>query len=94
MLEKIPRTLGKPGRNVAGIVLESPLPKDLDLNALSGPGTKIEEVNGRLFLIATMDGFLSDGDVYTVTENIVHGGGISARLMGKKHKLEGSIQEK
>ncbi|MFA6314111.1 MAG: flagellar assembly protein A, partial [Sterolibacterium sp.] len=42
LLKKIPRALGKPGWDVRGIIYEPPVPKDLDLEQLSGPGTRIE----------------------------------------------------
>ena len=42
LLKKIPRGLGKPGWDVRGTVFELPVPKDLDLQQLSGPGTRIE----------------------------------------------------
>ncbi|MDD5174819.1 MAG: FapA family protein [Sterolibacterium sp.] len=95
LLKKIPRVLGKPGWNVRGTVFEPPLPQDLDLEALAGPGTRIERSPQGEFIVAALSGFLYiDGhsNQISVTEKIVSKSGVSMQTTGNL-ELTGSDYE-
>ncbi|WP_041193144.1 flagellar assembly protein A [Candidatus Symbiobacter mobilis] len=85
IVRKIPRILGKPGYSITGDVLEPIVPKDLNMNHVSGPGTQVEVINGEQYLLSTIDGFLTL-DVKTnqisVTVKIENTEGISTRTTG------------
>jgi len=102
LLKKIPRVLGKPGYKVNGMMLEPELPKDLDLNALAGFGTRVERLDGYEFIVANQDGFLSldvETNNIAVTEKIENKGGISLKttgdlsLAGNEFIEHGEVQE-
>lgn len=103
LLKKIPRALGKPGWDVRGTVFEPPVPKDLDLEALSGPGTRIESTAQGDFLVAAMSGFLcidTASNLLSVTEKIVSKRGVSMEttgnleLSGLDYEEHGEVTEK
>ena len=85
LLRKAPRALGKPGYRVTGTVIEPRMPKDMDLGALAGEGTRIVQSPKGELLVANLDGFVvfdeSTGKV-CVTEIIEDKGGISTKLTG------------
>lgn len=85
MMKKIPRQLGVPGFLVTGEMVDPDLPKDIDLNQLAGPGTRIEGTKEGDFIVAISDGFLSidmDSNQISVTEKIENKGGVSAKTTG------------
>ena len=85
LLRKIPRALGDPGYRVTGAVIEPHMPKDLDLQPLSGIGTRIEHTAKGEVIVADMDGFLSFDDrtkKISITATIENRSGISARSTG------------
>lgn len=85
LLRKIPRVLGEPGFRVTGEIIEPPLPADLDLDALAGPGTRIERKGNGDVIVASMDGFLAfdtHSNHIEVTEKVENRGGVSARTTG------------
>lgn len=85
LLRKIPRKLGKQGFRVTGAAIEPPLPADLDLNALAGPGTRIERKGDGEVIVANMDGFLVfdiRSNHIEVTEKVEDRGGVSVRTTG------------
>lgn len=85
MMKKIPLVLGKLGYTVAGEELEPAVPKDIDMNVLSGPGTRIENHKDGEFIVAIADGFLSidvASNQISITEKIENKGGISAKTTG------------
>ncbi|MBI5658227.1 MAG: DUF342 domain-containing protein [Nitrosomonadales bacterium] len=85
LLRKIPRALGEPGFRVTGQIIEPPLPADLDLQALAGPGTRIERRGSGEVIVANMDGFLAfdtRSNHIAVTEKVEDRGGISIRTTG------------
>jgi hypothetical protein len=85
LLRKIPRVLGEPGFRVTGQIIEPPLPADVDLGALAGPGTRIENRGGNDVIVASMDGFLvfdTRSNHVEVTEKVENRGGISAKTTG------------
>ena len=95
LLKKIPRALGKPGWNVYGTVFEPPVSKDLDIEALAGPGTRIERAAHGEFIVAAISGFLyidAQSNHITVTEKIVSKQGVSMHTTGNL-ELTGSDYE-
>lgn len=103
LLQKIPRCLGKPGRNVAGDLLEPALPKDYEFAPLAGPGTRVERGADGEFIVAARDGFLNidtQTNQVSVTEKIVSREGVSMRttgdvaLAGDEFEEHGEVQER
>lgn len=103
LLKKIPRALGKPGWDVRGTVYEPPIPKDLDLEQLSGPGTRIEVTAQGDFIVATMAGFLcidTKSNLLSVSEKIISKQGVSMEttgnleLTGLDYEEHGEVLEK
>ena len=95
LMKKIPRVLGKPGWNVHGAVFEPPIPKDLDLEALAGPGTRIEQSPQGEFIVAALSGFLcidTHSNFISVTDKIVSKTGVSMQTTGNL-ELTGSDYE-
>lgn len=85
LLRKVPRALGDPGYLVTGSVIEPRLPKDLDLQRLAGPGTRIEYHAQGDLIVAAIDGFLRFDDIskkVEVTPTIENRSGISAKSTG------------
>ncbi|MEW5892554.1 MAG: flagellar assembly protein A [Pseudomonadota bacterium] len=102
LMKKIRRTLGRNGWDVAGQVLEPDLPKDFDMQALAGPGTRIESSAEGEFIVATIDGFLNldtETSQLSVTEKIVNKEGVSLRTTGDvsfqcdEYEEHGEVQE-
>ena len=103
LLKKVPRALGKPGWDVHGTLFESPVPKDLDLGALAGPGTRIEISAEGEFIAAAITGFLgidARSNLLSVTEKIVSKQGVSMQttgnleLTGLDYEEHGEVLEK
>lgn len=95
LLKKIPRVMGKLGWNVRGAIFEPPIPKDLDLEALAGPGTRIERVAQGEFIVASISGFLyidAHSNLISVTDKIVSKSGVSMQTTGNL-ELSGSDYE-
>ncbi len=85
LLRKIPRVLGEPGYRVTGQIIEPPLPLDFDLNALAGPGTRIERSGKGELIVANMDGFIAfdtRSNHIEVTKKVENRGGVSVRTTG------------
>ena len=85
MMKKIPCQLGEPGYKVGGERVEPSLPKDIDLNALAGPGARIEVTEEGEFILAATGGFLSidvESNQISITEKIEHKEGVSAKTTG------------
>lgn len=103
LLQKIPRRLGKPGRDVTGGLVEPELPQDFDLTPLAGIGTSIESGADGEFIVAARDGFLnidSQTNQISVTEKIVSHEGVSMKttgdvaLTGDEFEEHGEVQER
>lgn len=103
LLQKIPRRLGKPGRNVAGELLEPDIPKDFDLAPLAGPGTRVEKGTDGEFVVAARDGFLNidaQTNQISITDKIVSHEGVSMKttgdvaLAGQEFEEHGEVQER
>lgn len=102
LLQKVPRTLGLPGRGIDGGVLEAALPRDFAIDDLAGPGTRVERSAKGEFLVAAMDGFLTIDKAtqqISVTEKIVNREGVNQRttgnlvLYGDRYEEHGEVQE-
>lgn len=103
LLKKVPRQLGKAGCNVTGALLEPAIPKDFDLAAQAGPGTRVERSAEGEFIVSAMDGFLNidkQSHQISVTEKIVSREGVSMRttgdvaLTGDEFEEHGEVQER
>jgi len=103
LLKKIPRSLGKPGWDVHGTRFELEIPKDLDLEELAGPATRIEISPQGEFIVAAMSGFLSidaESNQLSVTDKIVSKQGVSMHttgnleLTGLDYEEHGEVLEK
>lgn len=103
LLQKIPRIMGKPGRNVAGAVLEPDVPKDYNFAALAGPGTRLEISAAGEFIVSAQDGFLSidnRSNQVSVTEKMISREGVSMKttgdvaLTGDEFEEYGEVQER
>lgn len=103
LLKKKSRILGKPGYKVDGEMIASAIPQDeIDLYAMSGPGTRVEIQDGCEYILAEQDGFLSldvMSNNISVTEMIENKGGISLKttgdlsLAGNEFIEHGEVQE-
>ena len=102
LIRKTPRILGDPGRRVTGDVVEPRLPADIDLAALAGPGTRIEERREGQYIIANLSGFVNFDTVsgqLSIAEKIVGREGVSMRttgnlrLSGENYEEFGEVQE-
>ena len=102
LLRKINRVPGKHGVKINGAWLEAAIPKDVDLQALAGMGTRVEIRQGGEFIVSTRSGFLAL-DVETnhidITEKIENKTGVSLKttgdlsLAGKEFIEHGEVQE-
>ncbi len=103
LFRKIPRDLGVVGWTVQGRELAPPKVKDLDIEAMAGPGTRVERTPAGEFVVAIHDGFLSVESatgMLSVVDKIVNREGVSARttgdlkLDGDDYEEHGEVQEK
>ncbi|MBY0237711.1 MAG: FapA family protein [Burkholderiaceae bacterium] len=94
LLRKVPSMPGIRGYELSGIVLEPPPPRDIDLVAMAGPGTAVDEANGVQFLVSTTEGFLSiDGSKrISIGPKIISREGVSVRTTGNL-QLTGEYEE-
>lgn len=103
LLKKKSRVLGKPGFRVSGELVAPEIPKDeINMQAMSGPGTRVEIQDGCEYILANQDGFLSldvESNYISVTEMIENKGGISLKttgdlsLAGNEFIEHGEVQE-
>ncbi|MBI3285489.1 MAG: DUF342 domain-containing protein [Burkholderiales bacterium] len=102
LLKKVARKDGVPGFELSGLVLMPPLPSDLDLGQMAGPGTAIENSAEGEFLVAQLSGFLNADDKthqLSVGDKIVSREGVSVRTTGNlqlagDYEEFGEVQEK
>lgn len=102
LIKKIPRVLGKAGRNVAGEPLDPGLPIDIDFKLLAGAGTHVEQRPDGEYVVSSMDGFLSissSSNQLSVADKIVSYEGVSMRttgdltLTGDDYEEHGEVEE-
>ena len=103
LIKKIPRTVGKLGRDLTGQELVPEPPRDLDLHAMAGLGTRIEHTPEGEVLLADIGGFLqidSRTRIFTISEKIINHEGVSLRttgnlvLPGDHYEEHGVVQER
>ena len=85
MLKKIPSKAGSHGFKVTGQMMRPDLPKDIDLQHMSGPGTRVENTPDGEFVVAVWDGFLvftPGSNQISVAEKIDNASGISVKTTG------------
>ena len=102
LLKKIPRKDGEIGYELSGLPIQPPIPKDIDLGAMAGPGTVIENSAEGEFLLSLQAGFLSVDSAtskLSVDDKIVSRDGVSSRTTGNlqltgDYEEFGEVQEK
>jgi uncharacterized protein (DUF342 family) len=95
LLRKVPRAAGVRGYELSGLVLEPPLPKDIELASVAGDGTVIENLRGGEFLVSAVEGFLSVDPAskrLSIGPKIISREGVSARTTGNL-QLTGEYEE-
>ena len=102
LLSKKAARPGIPGRAIDGRLLLPEAPKDFNLAALAGEGTRVEERDGVEVLVAAKDGFLNvdtASNLMSISEKIINRDGVSARttgnlrLQGDEYEEYGEVQE-
>jgi hypothetical protein len=102
LLKKVPRKDGEVGFELTGLAIEPPLPKDIELGPMAGPGTVIESGAEGEFLVSLQAGFLnvdSKTSKLSVDDKIVSRDGVSSRTTGNlqltgDYEEFGEVQEK
>ena len=104
LIKKIPLVLGETGYELSGNPIEPPIPKDIHLESMAGPGTAVEiDKDGNEFIVSQQDGFLSvdeHSNQISIVEKIISRDGVSARttgnlvLTGEEFEEHGEVQEK
>jgi hypothetical protein len=95
LLQKVPRKAGLPGFEINGVVIEPPIPVDVDMSPMAGLGTMVERTGEGEFLVAQQDGFLNvdtKTSQLSVGAKIVSREGVSARTTGNL-QLSGDFEE-
>ncbi|GJI99712.1 hypothetical protein RugamoR64_02510 [Duganella rhizosphaerae] len=95
LLRKVPRTAGVRGYELSGIVLEPPVPRDIELSSVAGEGTVIENLRDGEFLVSAVEGFLSVDPAskrLSIGPKIISREGVSARTTGNL-QLTGEYEE-
>ena len=85
ILKKIPIAFGRPGYSVTGEICDPPLPRDINLESLAGPGTTIVTWQGEEYIAAKIDGFLfldQKLNKISVCERLDDKGGVSIKSTG------------
>lgn len=95
LLRKVPKVMGARGYELSGIVLEPPVPRDLELSDMAGEGTVIENSRDGEFLVSAVEGFLSIDAAskrLSIGPKIISREGVSARTTGNL-QLTGEYEE-
>jgi hypothetical protein len=95
LLRKVPRQAGSLGFEMSGIPIEPPVPADVELLPMAGPGTTVDNTADGEFLVATMGGFLNvdtKTKQISVDEKIISREGVSSRTTGNL-QLTGDFEE-
>lgn len=104
LIQKIPMVMGINGYEISGVAHVPPMPKDINLTSLAGPGTAVVLGNeGEEVIVSQCDGFLSidtRSNQISITDKIVSLEGVSAKttgdlvLTGSEFEEHGEVQEK
>ena len=95
LLRKVPRTAGVRGFELSGVVLEPPVPRDIELTSVAGAGTVIESLRDGEYLVSAVEGFLSvepGTRRISIGPKIISREGVSARTTGNL-QLTGEYEE-
>nr|WP_315214829.1 flagellar assembly protein A [uncultured Duganella sp.] len=95
LLRKVPRTPGVRGFELSGVVLEPPVPRDIELTSVAGAGTVIENLRDGEYLVSAVEGFLSvepGSKRISIGPKIISREGVSARTTGNL-QLTGEYEE-
>jgi hypothetical protein len=95
LLRKVPRVPGARGFELSGIVMDPPVPRDLELSSVAGEGTVIENSRGGEFLVSAVEGFLNIDPAtkrISIGPKIISREGVSARTTGNL-QLTGEYEE-
>ncbi|WP_371865464.1 flagellar assembly protein A [Duganella aquatilis] len=95
LLRKVPRAPGVRGFELSGLVLDPPLPRDIELASVAGEGTVIENLRSGEFLVSAVEGFLSvdpGSKRLSIGPKIISREGVSARTTGNL-QLTGEYEE-
>ena len=101
LLRKVPRAPGVRGFELSGIVLEPPMPRDIELASMAGTGTVIENLAEGEFLVSGVEGFISvdpGSKRLSIGPKIISREGVSARTTGNlmltgEYEEFGEVQE-
>ncbi len=101
LLRKVPRAPGVRGFELSGIVLEPPMPRDIELASVAGIGTVIENLAEGEFLLSGVEGFISvdpGSKRISIGPKIISREGVSARTTGNlmltgEYEEFGEVQE-
>lgn len=102
LLQKIPRAAGEQGFELSGIVIEPPVPADLDLQSFCGLGTAVERTGEGEYVVSQQAGFLAvdpKTNQVSVSDKVVSHDGVSAKTTGNlqltgDYEEFGEVQEK
>ncbi|PHV51727.1 hypothetical protein CSQ91_11910 [Janthinobacterium sp. BJB301] len=94
LLRLLPGTPGLPGYDLAGKALPPPVPLELDLATVAGPGTAVEHFSDGDFVVATQDGYVNvdEHGKMSIENKIVSREGVSSRTTGNL-KLSAAYEE-
>jgi hypothetical protein len=94
LLRKVPRAAGVRGYELSGIVIEPPMPKDIELSSVAGPGTVIENLADGEYLVSAVEGFINidSSKRMSIGPKIISREGVSARTTGNL-QLTGEYEE-
>jgi hypothetical protein len=101
LLRKVPRAPGVRGFELSGIVIEPPMPKDIELDTVAGPGTVVENLPDGEYLVSGVEGFISvdpGSKRLSIGPKIISREGVSARTTGNlvltgEYEEFGEVQE-
>jgi len=104
LIMKIPMVMGINGYEISGVAHVPPIPKDIDLALLAGPGTAVEiGSQGEEIIVSQSEGFLNidtRSNQISITDKIISLEGVSAKttgdliLTGSEFEEHGEVQEK
>ncbi|WGG52202.1 flagellar assembly protein A [Rugamonas sp. DEMB1] len=95
LLRKVPRAPGRRGFELSGILIEPPLPRDVELDTVAGAGTVIENLADGEYLVSGVEGFLNIDPAskrLSIGPKIISRDGVSARTTGNLD-LKGEYEE-
>ncbi|MBJ7312324.1 DUF342 domain-containing protein [Rugamonas sp. CCM 8940] len=95
LLRKVPRAPGRRGFEMSGILIEPPLPRDIELDTVAGAGTMVENLADGEYLVSGVEGFLNidpGSKRLSIGPKIISRDGVSARTTGNLD-LKGEYEE-